>query len=131
MSNKITTFIFQGQILQHDGSIFSLKTQVSSDEWLNIVVDTVKYAIYLECMKQAVNLLEDNTITWTTADDEYITQLRSTVSSIIETDPISVSNIDQNKIRNDYFTEMRKNIVLLKNQISIIKAVSGRIISNL
>ena len=48
-----TIFVFDGTIRHYtEGSMFSLRAQVTPNEWEQMVKETIEYRIFLECLKE-------------------------------------------------------------------------------
>jgi hypothetical protein len=103
-----TLFVWDGSIrLYEDGSILQLHTQITNTEWTLVVEETIKYKIFLECLKQvACPLLGEP---WTEEDDWFRVQLEVAVSRIRNIDPLLVASYDQEKIAKAYTKKMEKN----------------------
>jgi len=112
-----TMFVLEGAIkVFKDGSMVALNTQITAEEWELIIEDTVKYKVFLECLKEtACPILEEE---WTEEDDYFRHQLDIAVSRMRNIDPLLVSRHDQKKITKVYTEKMEKNA----QEVSILVA---------
>lgn len=102
-----TMFVFDGGIRYFEnGSMLELYSQVTMEEWSIIAEETIKYQIFLECLKEvAVPLLEDE---WNKEDDWFRLQLDVAVSRIRNIDPLLVAGFNREQIKNVYADTMRQ-----------------------
>lgn len=123
MASRIPTlFAYNGEIMKYDGAVMSLKASMDDAQWREIVRETIKYKLYLQCLKEiACPSLEDDSLSWSSDDDKYIQQLDATISKMSNIDPLLVSSIDQAAISNDYSILARRNLTILKQQIVQLK----------
>ena len=122
-----TMFVWDGSIrLYEGGSMLELHTQVTDEEWELIVEDTIKYKVFLECLKQvACPILGES---WDEEDDWFRIQLEVAVSRLRNIDTLLVATYDQ-KIIADAYTikmqreakEVQKLVVEMREQQSVIK----------
>lgn len=102
-----TIFVFDGGIKHFaDGSMLELHTQVKDTEWAMIIEETLKYKIFLECLKDvAIPLLDDQ---WTEEDDWFRLQLGVATSRIRNIDPLAFIKFNEEQIK-DAYSEAMKN----------------------
>jgi hypothetical protein len=103
-----TLFVLEGTIRYYeDGSMLQLHGLISSDEWEIVVEETVKYKVFLECLKSTgcPELGEP----WTEEDDWFRIQLEIAVSRMRNIDPLLVANHDQAELTETYAAKMKKN----------------------
>jgi hypothetical protein len=100
-----TLFVLEGGIRYYkSGSLLELYSQISIEEWHTIVEETIKYKVFLECLKDtAVKLLSE---TWTDDDDWFRLHLDVAVSRMRNIDPLYVSRFNQEQLTAAYTTKM-------------------------
>lgn len=111
-----TIFVFDGSI-QHfpDGSMLELYTGVTPDEWQDIVVGTVQYKIFLDCLKDiACPLLHES---WTSEDDWFRVVLEHNISRMRQLDPMIFLPINQETIKVEFEKKIRKNALEVSEDI--------------
>lgn len=103
-----TIFVFQGSIHQYDdGSMLELHTQVTTEEWENITEETIKYKIFLDCLKEiAIPKLEE---TWDKEDEWFREELNIALSRIKNIDPLMFAKFNQETIKNNYSAGIEKS----------------------
>ncbi len=103
-----TLFVLEGSIMHFpDGSMLELHGQITMKEWETIVEETIKYSIFLKCLKEiAIPLLEDE---WTTEDDWFRIQLDVAVSRIRNIDPLLVAKHNVESFKKTYTDIMKKS----------------------
>ena len=103
-----TLFVFDGSIRYYeDGSMLELHTAVRPDEWELIVEETIKYKIFLECLKEvAFPILNEQ---WTKEDDWFRLQLEVAISRIRNIDPLLVIKWNTDEIKKQYISKMTNN----------------------
>ena len=100
-----TIFALEGGIRHYkSGTLLELYSQISLDEWKLIVEETIKYKVFLECLKEtAVRLLNES---WTEDDEWFCLHLEVAVSRMRNIDPLYVSKYDQDELKKAYTTKM-------------------------
>lgn len=103
-----TLFALQGSIhVFEEGSMLELHTQITAEEWAEIVDDTINYKIFLECLKEvAIPLLEES---WTAEEEWFKIQLDVAVSRMRNLDPLLVAKYDQKQIKEKMSDKMTRN----------------------
>lgn len=103
-----TLFCFGGSIRYYeDGSMLELHSQITAEEWEIIIDETVKYKIFLECLKTvACPILGE---TWDEEDDWFRVQLDIAVSRMRNIDPILVAKHNQDVIKTEMEKKMKRN----------------------
>jgi len=98
---KITTvFAIAGTVHEYQGSLLELRTTLSEHEWKSIIVETVKYRIFMECVKKhAIKKLDER---WSKSEKEVLKGLKQTIEKMQQLDPLLVATVDQNQVRDDY-----------------------------
>jgi len=106
--NHPTLFVFEGTPRYYDdGTMLQLHTQVTDKEWELIVEETIKYSIFIECLKEVG--CPDLGEPWDQEDEWYRLQLEIAVSRIRNIDPLLVAKWDRDQIKEKYATKMRAN----------------------
>lgn len=103
-----TMFVFNGGVQHYpDGSMLELHTGVTDDEWIQIVEETVKYRVFVECLKQVAFpiLLEK----WTKLDEWYRVQMEVAVSRMRNIDPLRVAQFNTDELKDRYIAQMQTN----------------------
>lgn len=125
-----TIFVLEGGIRYYkSGSLLELYSQISMDEWYTIVEETIKYKVFLECLKDtAVKLLSE---TWTEDDDWFRLHLDVAVSRMRNIDPLYVSRFDQEELRSAYTKKMVNGAEELRIIIEDMRRQEKEIIANI
>lgn len=116
-----TLFVFNNSIQYYeDGSMLELHSQVSEEEWAQIVEQTIAYKVFVECLKEyACPALDEN---WSSEEDWYRVQLDVSVSRIRNIDPLLVAKYDQKTIKSQYIDQMKAGAQDIKNLIQEYKS---------
>jgi len=102
---KVSHFVLEGDIKEFEGSVIELRSQVSDDEWVQIINETVAYKVFLKCLKKVgMPLLGER---WDKEDDKFIIWLTESVSNMKILDPILVSSVNEKKLKKIYTTKMQ------------------------
>ncbi len=119
-SNNPTLFAFDGSIrLYEDGSMLGLHTQVNTNEWSLIVEETIKYQIFLECLKEyAFQELDEK---WTAKDEWFRLQLDIAVSRVRNIDPILAAKWNIDEIKKEYLNKMKDGTAQIQQLIADMK----------
>jgi hypothetical protein len=122
-----TLFVLDGSVRWFkDGSMFELHTQITPEEWEMIVCETIKYKVFVECLKEvACPLLETG---WTEEDEWGLLQMQVAVSRIRNIDPLLVAKFDQATIKAEYVKFMQQNGALAKKELDAIQEAQIRLI---
>jgi hypothetical protein len=93
-----TLFVLEGSVRWFkDGSMLELHAQITPEEWMLIVSETVKYQVFVECLKEvACPILEDG---WTQEDEWGLLQMRVAVSRMRNIDPLLVAKFNRDTIK--------------------------------
>lgn len=115
-----TLFAFNGSIqLFNEGSMLELHSQITSEEWAMIVEETIKYKIFLECLKNvAAPILQED---WSKEDEWFIVQLDIAISRMKNIDPLLVASHNQESICNVYTKQMKNNAEEVRKAILEIR----------
>jgi hypothetical protein len=113
-----TLFVFDGSIQHYeDGTMLELYSNITSEEWAIIIEDTIRYKIFLDCIKEiACPILGE---AWDNEDEWYRLQLEVAVSRIRNIDPLAVAKYDQKSIKDafaDKISNNAKEVLLLINE---------------
>jgi hypothetical protein len=102
-----------------EGSMLTLRSLISEEEWTQIIEETVKYKIFVQCLKEvAIPILGDP---WTEEDEWFLVQMDVAVSRIRNLDPLLVAKYDMKKIKEDYSELMRKGAERVKIMLQGIR----------
>ena len=116
---RVSRFALEGDIKEFEGSVIELRSQVSDDEWIQIVNETVAYKVFLKCLKKVgMPLLGE---TGEKEDDKFIVWLTESVSNMKILDPILVSSVNEKKLKKIYTTKMQDGA---DNMSKLIKDVA-------
>lgn len=115
-----TLFVFEGSIrCYQDGSMLQLYTSIQSHEWELIVEETIKYQIFLECLKSvAFPILNEK---WTKEDDWFRLQLDIAVSRMRNIDPLLVMKWNVDDIKKKYTDKMNSGATEVKALVNEMK----------
>lgn len=116
-----TIFVLEGDIKHYkEGSMLQLNTQITQEEWEIIVEETVKYKVFLECLKNTgCPLLGES---WDEEDDWFRLQLDVAVSRMRNLDPLFVAKYDQEELTTAYSKKMAKNAAEVKALVEQMRA---------
>lgn len=125
-----TLFVLEGGIRYYkSGSLLELYSQISIDEWYTIVEETIKYKVFLECLKDtAVELLSE---TWTEDDDWFRLHLDVAVSRMRNIDPLYVSRFNQDELKAAYTQKMVSGAEELRVIIEDMRRQEKEVIANI
>lgn len=116
-NNHPTLFVFDGSIRYYpNGSMLELHTAVTEEEWGLITEETVKYKIFLECLKEVAYPALDEK--WTKEDDWFRLQLEIATSRIRNIDPMAMIRWQEKAIKEEYVKKMLDGS---KQMIDLIK----------
>jgi hypothetical protein len=103
-----TIFVFEGSPRHYvDGSMLELHTQITTEEWEIIVEETIRYKVFLECLKNTgCPMLGEP---WDEEDDWFRLQMSVAVSRMRNIDPLLVSKFDQKILKKAFTEKMEKN----------------------
>jgi hypothetical protein len=115
-----TLFVFDGSIRHYDdGTMFGLRQQVTEEEWLQIVEDTLKYKVFVECLKDvACPILKES---WAKEDDWWRLQLEVAVARIREVDPAALFPHNEDELRKKYTAQMKENAESVAKEIRLLR----------
>lgn len=124
-----TLFAFNGSIqLFNEGSMLELHSQITSEEWVMIVEETIKYKIFLECLKNiAVPILQED---WSKEDEWFIVQLNIAISRMKNIDPLLVASHNQEAICDIYTKQMKNNAEEVRKAILEIREAQKQLAIN-
>ena len=116
-----TLFVLEGSIKHYaEGSMLQLHGLISMEEWETIVEETVRYKVFLECLKNTgCPLLNES---WDEEDDWFRVQLDVAVSRMRNIDPLLVSKHDQEELTEAFSSKMKKNAIEVQDLIKQTRA---------
>jgi hypothetical protein len=123
MGNKKrrTLFACDGSIRIYKGRLLELYSQISQPEWDAIVEETVKYKVFLECLRDNISKIGEE---WTKKDDRFISKLESTISDMSDIDRFAVAKFNQNEIKESYSSNMNLGIEQMNFLIKSLRHTS-------
>ena len=115
-----TLFAFDGALhVYEDGTMIELYSAVTSKEWEMITEETVKYKVFLECLKEvAVPKLKEP---WDKEDEWFKIQLGVAVSRMKQIDPLLIAKYNQEEIKKSFSKEMEKGAESMLEYIEHVK----------
>ena len=120
-SPQPTLFVIEGSIKHYDdGSMLQLHGLISMEEWEIIVEETVRYKVFLECLKNTGCPLLDES--WDEEDDWFRLQLDVAVSRMRNIDPLLVAKHNQEELTKAFSSKMKKNAIEVQNLIKQTRA---------
>lgn len=124
-----TLFVFEGTIrCYEDGSMLELHTQVQPEEWEQIVMETVKYYVFVQCLKTTgMPLLGEN---WEEYDDYVRVQLEVAVSRMRNIDPLLVAKFDQKALTDNYTKQMQDGAIQVDEVVTQVRALRKQSLLN-
>lgn len=115
-----TLFVFNGHIMHYDeGSMLELHSLVTTEEWEQIVEETVKYKIFVECLKNVAYPALDEV--WSEDENWYQNQLEVSVARIRNIDPLILAKWNEDSIKQSYISSMSKGVKEVKHLINEVK----------
>lgn len=115
-----TLFVLDGTIrVYDDGNMLELYTNITIEEWKEIVSETIKYKVFVDCLEEiAIPILDEE---WTKSDKWFQRQLEVSVSRMRNIDPMLVAQYDQNKIKKTYSEAIESNAKAMAEYIKQIR----------
>lgn len=115
-----TLFAYNGSIRYYqEGSMLQLYSQLTMDEWQEIVEETVKYKIFLDCLKEyAYPALEEK---WESDDDYFRLMLEVALSRMRNIDALLIAKHDQEEIKKQYLKMMEVGVHDMRKLIEDVK----------
>jgi len=128
MANKQkhpTLFVLEGSVREYeDGSMLELHTQLTSEEWDQIVKDTIEYKVFVETLKTTgMPLLKED---WEEEDEWYLLQLDVAISRMRNIDALLVSSHDQERLQKLYKEKMEHNAAEVEKMVEKQKEESKK-----
>jgi len=106
--------------------MLELHGQVQPAEWEQIVEETVKYLVFVECLKSTgIPLLEER---WTEDDDYFRIQLEVAVSRMRNIDPLLVAKFKQDEIAEEYKKQMKSGAIEVKEVVTQVREANKQAI---
>jgi len=126
--SKCTVFVLEEEIRYYDGTLASLKMQISDDEWDTLVKATVEYAAYVYCLKEtACPILHEK---WDTEDQVYLNELLKTITKIKELDQFILAKYNYEAQVEKYSKLMVERATELAKEIQDISDLTQQMIEN-
>jgi hypothetical protein len=93
-----TLFVLDGTIRYYDdGSMLELHTSVTVEEWQQIILETIRYKVFVDCLKEtAFPILKEK---WTKEDDWWRLQLNTACGRMRNIDPLFFISINQDDLK--------------------------------
>lgn len=115
-----TLFVIDGTIKCYDdGSMLELHGQITDDEWRLIVEETIRYKVFIECLRDvACPMLQES---WSEEDKWFCKELDVAVSRMRNIDPFLVSTHDQKKLIEAFASKMKMNAAAVQEMIEDIR----------
>ena len=115
-----TIFVFDGTIRHYtEGSMFSLRAQVTPNEWEQMVKETIEYRIFLECLKEtAFPILKER---WSKVDDWWRLQLGIAIDRMKELDPAIFLGINHDGLKAKFTEKIKKNAESVVSDIKLLR----------
>lgn len=111
-----TMFVLDGSIRHYEGgSMLELYSQITQDEWTEIIIGTIQYKIFLDCLKDvACPVLHE---TWTREDDWFRLMLDVNLGRMKNLDPLQFATIRQDEVRTAFEAKIKKNAAEVADDI--------------
>jgi hypothetical protein len=121
-----TLFVLEGTIMCYEeGSMLDLHTQVQPDEWKEIVEETIKYKVFIECLKSTgMPLLKER---WEKEDDYFRLQLGIAVSRMRNIDPLLVASYNQETLTADYTKQMELGAIQVGEVVTQVREAQKKV----
>ncbi len=96
-----TIFAHDGKVMVYqEGTMLELYSQLSAEEWKEITLETVKYSVFIECIKTiAIPKLQEG---WDEDDEWYLVQFDIAVSRMRNIDPLLMASYNKKEIYESY-----------------------------
>ena len=109
-------FALEGTILHYPGPMLEFHGQISATEWVAVVEETVKYAVFARCLKDvAFPLLDEG---WTEKDESQLKQLELSSARMRNIDPLLVAKYNPAALKEAYSAKMRDGASSLNGMIA-------------
>lgn len=121
-----TLFVLDGSIRHFEkGSMLELYTNITPEEWMTIVEDTMQYLTFITCLKEvACPLLKEP---WTDEDDWYRLQLTVAASRMRNIDPLVINQKKYDDLKEQYTRKMTRNAKALVEDIEAMRAAKSQL----
>jgi hypothetical protein len=115
-----TLFVLDGTIRYYDdGSMLELHTSVTVEEWQQIILETIRYKVFVDCLKEtAFPILKEK---WTKEDDWWRLQLNTACGRMRNIDPLFFISINQDDLKKAFSAKMRDNATEVINSIKLLR----------
>lgn len=116
-----TIFVLEGTIKHYDdGSMLQLHSLITIKEWELIIEETVRYKVFLECLKSVgCPLLGEP---WDDEDDWFRLQLDIAVARMRNIDALLVAKYNQKELTGAFEEKMRKNAAEVQALVEQMRA---------
>lgn len=114
-------FAFEGAVHYFpEGTMLELHSQVTAEEWSMIVEETIKYKLFVDCLKEVAYPILDEK--WSEEDDWFRIQLDLSISRMRNIDPLLIAKHDQETIKQSYTKMMKDNAGSMVEFIKQVKS---------
>ena len=122
-----TLFVLEGSIRHFEkGTMLELYSKITFREWEQIVEETLKYSVFVQCLKEvAFPALKE---VWTKDEEWFRLQLEVAISRIRNIDPLLVAKHDHIKIAEQYKKQMRDNSVVVLEMVEEVRSENKRLL---
>ncbi len=122
-----TLFVLDGSIRYFEnGTMLELYSKITQDEWQQIVEETLKYSIFVQCLKDiAFPILGEQ---WTKEDEWYRLQLEVAISRIRNLDALLVAKHNHIKIAEQYKDIIKNNATEVATMIDEIRKENKKLL---
>lgn len=119
-NNHPTLFAYDGSIRYYqDGSMLELYSKITEEEWEDIVEETVKYKVFVDCLKDiAYPALNE---AWTQDDQYFKLMLDVALSRMKNIDALLVAKYNEKNIRTSYEKMMEEGVEEMKKLIKDVQ----------
>lgn len=122
-----TLFVLDGSIRYFEnGTMLELYSKITQNEWQQIVEETLKYSIFVQCLKDiAFPILGEQ---WTKEDEWYRLQLEVAISRIRNLDALLVAKHNHIKIAEQYKDIIKNNATEVATMIDEIRKENKKLL---
>jgi len=122
-----TLFVLEGSIRHFEkGTMLELYSKITPKEWEQIVEETLKYSIFVQCLKEvAFPVLKE---AWTKDEEWFRLQLEVALSRIRNIDPLLVAKYDHIRIAEQYKKQMKDNSVAVLEMVEEVRSENKRLL---
>lgn len=114
-----TLFVHEGAIKMYEKGMIVFHTKVTSDEWMLIVEETIKYHLFLVALKEVgMPRLHEK---WTKLHEYFLRGLQVNTGRMKNIDPLLFARVDQDQLLRAYKFKMEVNSEEVLKEIEVIK----------